>query len=99
MTITITEMSPEDLDNMFNQYEIAILKAGYPNSRAMEDFKHNACEGMIKFGGGFTSHLGHALARADIYNSLKILKTFDEECREHANLFIKFMEKRNNETL
>ena len=59
-----------------------------------EDFKHHACEGMIMFGGDFVSHLGHALARADIYNSLKILKTFDKECREQANLFIKFKEKR-----
>ena len=59
----------------------------------MENFKVEAAEGMIKFGGSFTSNLGGALIRADTINAAKIIKMFRKECEEHATLYKVWMEK------
>ena len=58
------------------------------------DFKNDAAEGMIKFGGGFAHFLGHALARADEKNTVILLTAFYETCQHHAALWRKFLIER-----
>ncbi len=95
MSITIEEMTREDLDNMMNDYECSAIKAGFANSKALELFKYNASMGLIKFGGSFSEPLGHALACTDMHNTVKLINAFREECTEHALLYLKWNSNRD----
>ena len=86
--LQIKEMSHEDLKAMMIGHEVNAIEAGFKDSEEFENFKYNASMGMIKFGGSFTTYLGEALARADMYNSKRLINAFREMCEHHAKLFI-----------
>lgn len=46
-----------------------------------------AAQGMIKYGGSFSQHLGEALLRADRENTEKILTNWEDDIEKH----LKFM--------
>ena len=95
MTVTIEPMTKEDIDDLFAEADLIAKMAGFKNHHAMENFKINASLGLIQFGGSFAKPLGHALAHADVHNTFKIISTFREMCKEHADLYIKFMKNRD----
>ena len=93
--IIITEMTKEDLEQLELEHKAVAFMCGFTDSENFENFKVDASLGMIRFGGGFTHHLGHALAHADYKNTAKIIKAFPGMCAKHALLHKKFMEERN----
>lgn len=95
MSIEIKEMTEEDIQDLLLEEEMIAKLCGFETVDEMYQFKMEACEGMIRFGGGFTQPLGYALAHADSKNSAKILRTFRSMCEEHAALHRKFMATRN----
>jgi hypothetical protein len=64
---------------------------------AYEEFKFNATNGLLKFGGSFAQALGTALAVADTKNSTKIMRYWLQECEHHAILFKMFVAKQQAE--
>lgn len=90
MNVEIKEMSEEDIANLMLEHEIKSRVAGFESAEEMDNFKVDASLGMIKFGGTFTHFLGHALARADSNNTVKILRAFREDCTHHAELYKKW---------
>lgn len=93
--IIIKEMTEEDLKIMELQHDFCGQWCGFKNGEEMDNFKVDASQGMIRFGGSFVHHLGHALAHADSSNTAKIIKAFQDVCKEHAMLHLKWMKKRN----
>jgi hypothetical protein len=90
----INQLGDEDnLGDVLISYEMCAGLAGFKSTREIEQFRHFACEGMIKFGGSFTQGLGHALACADMVNMTKILRYWKVDCKKHADLYLRFLEK------
>jgi hypothetical protein len=83
-------MTEEYIENYEDSFTAAGALLGYQKNKDYENYRYNAQEGMIKFGGSFVHALGHALAHADSNNTFKILSTFAEYAEEHAGLWIKF---------
>lgn len=97
MTISIEPMTKENIENMFKNCELLASILNFPSYEAMEKFKINASLGMLKFGGSFLQGLGNALAHADSMNTAKIIRSFFSECKEHANLYIKWLANRGQD--
>lgn len=94
---TLQEMNGEDLAEYIYSEELKAKIAGFASKEEMDNFKVDASSGMIKFGGGFAHFLGHALARADGTNTVKLLRAFRDECTHHAELYRKFLSNRLKE--
>ncbi len=86
-----------ELDQIYREANAIAILAGFPDFEAIEHFRREAAQGLINFGGSFGKSLGHALARADVKNAAKIIKTFSSECDEHAQLWRKFTAKKSLE--
>lgn len=97
MSITITEMTAEDIRDICAAEELGAIFLGFENIRELEEFKINAACGMIKFGGSFARPLGEALSHADSNNTAIIIKGFRMMCEEHADLYLKFRENIEND--
>jgi len=95
MTVTLEPMTPEELEQLIIEHDILATLCGFKNGEEMENYKVDASLGMIKFGGSFTHHLGHALAHADSRNTSKIIISFRAICDEHRKLHLDFIKKRN----
>jgi hypothetical protein len=97
MTITIEPMTEKDIDNFIMQAETVARLSGFQSLEEMDRFKVDASEGMIRFGGGFAKPLGYALVHADSFNTAKLIEAFRDICNEHAQLWRKFIAKREEE--
>lgn len=98
MSIEIKKMTNDDINELIVELEIASALNGFNGSDEMYDFRHNAAQGMIMFGGSFTHFLGHALARADEKNTARLIRAFREDCEHHAALYKKFQENNSKGT-
>lgn len=99
--IIIRELTEEDLDEMTLALDLHAKIHGFKDHEDFAIQKHEAYEGMIKFGGGFTHALGKALARADSENSFKIYKAFKDTWNHHRELYLELrrnQDARQNET-
>jgi len=97
MSTEIKEMTEEEVNALLIELDLCAINAGFKSGEEMDNFKVDASSGMIKFGGGFTHFLGHALARADRLNTVKIINAFRSDCEHHAELHKKFMRDRFKE--
>ncbi len=90
----------EDLETLFAEYKIGAYYCGFDSVEDMEDFKVDASQGMIRFGGSFTQYLGYALAHADGINTSKIIRAFRPMCEQFREMHLKFLRERSesNET-
>lgn len=95
--IVIKEMTEEEVKEMLKACDFQANMLGFDSMDAMNDFKVDVSLGMIKFGGGFAHFLGHALANADLKNTLIILTYFSNDCAHHAALYRKSLKNREKE--
>lgn len=84
----ITEMSSEEFCEYMQEQEKTVQDClGMISLDHYEIFKYNTIMGLIMFGGNFAKALGELLARADMSNSVKILRVWQNECVQHEMLF------------
>jgi len=79
------------MDDLELQLNLIAVLLGFKDFGEMEDFKRDAYEGLIRFGGSFASNLGRTLLHADMTNSGKIINTFRDVLTEHAELWRKHL--------
>lgn len=48
--------------------------------------KLRVAENMIKYGGGFFRHIGHAILHASFENGIKIMKTWPREWAKYRDM-------------
>ena len=92
--VVIEELTDADFSTMMASYDLQAAMHGFRDHRAVEEFKHNAASGLVKFGGGFAAPLGEALAHADVGNTFRLIIAFRDMLEEHAALYIQYLKNR-----
>ena len=64
-----------------------IRNSGYLDKAHLERHKRDVMLGLWLFGNRFAVCLGHALDAADLYDSIKIMRYWNNLCEQHALLF------------
>jgi hypothetical protein len=88
-SLVLQPMSEEQVEEMIARQHAYAMLSGFSRIEEMEDYKVEASQGMIQFGGSFTHCLGHALARADSGNAATIIRAFKPMCDEFRELYLK----------
>jgi len=89
-------MDMEKIENDLHELQ-AVKLLGYMSMDHFEEFKFDATEGLIRFGGSFAEALGRTLAHADHLNARKIMRYWLHECEQHAILYRMFIAKQKAE--
>lgn len=91
----IQELTPEDIERMLAEYQEKVLTLGFLSIEAFEDFKYHAVEGMLRFGGSFSTAFGRCLQVADSSNTTKLMRLYFAMCEKYAMLHKMFIAKRD----
>lgn len=80
-------MEIEEGEDLEREIEVA----GYVSMDHFEECRSNAWMGLIRFGNSFHQILGELLQKADLTNSKKIMRYWEQECTQHAMLYKIYM--------
>lgn len=89
MTIKITEMNENEIDEFMNLFNIQANIIGFNDFSEFTQYMRVAVEGMIKYGGSFEKGLAEAIANADPHNMQLIYMTWPDLIRKNYNLAMK----------
>jgi hypothetical protein len=56
---------------------------GFTSISTFEEFKYHVVQGMIRFGSLFTHYLGQALDKADMGNSIKLIRLYQSDASKY----------------
>jgi len=93
-------MNNRIVDDESIEVELEHLKlvrdAGFMSMSHYDEHKGNVVQGLTTLGSTFSIALGHALAVAELRNSLKILRYWNHLCEQHALLYRMVIAKENS---
>lgn len=90
-------MSEEQIEEMTARHHIYAMLSGFSGAEEMQDYKVEASQGMMQFGGSFTHCLGNALACADSENAAIIIRAFKPMCDEFREQYLKHKRDQNEQ--
>lgn len=76
----------EEIDNTLEKTKM-LQRHGFMNIEHYETTKENTVNGLVEFGNNFSVALGKALDWADVTDSLKILRYWEQLCEQHKLLW------------
>jgi hypothetical protein len=78
--------------------ENIVRKAGFMSYPHYVEHRNHVMNGMIRLGSTFTIALGVALSHAELDDSLKIMRYWNQLCEQHAILYKMMVAKEKAET-
>lgn len=88
-----------DLEHIEIQLEEAkmLQRFGFMSMQHYQEHREHVYSGMIMFGDLFVMALGYALKEADVENSVRIMRYWNQSCEQHAILYKMFLAKEKAE--